>query len=640
MNTHDFEQFAASANLPMSQAKLPPPAGSFMGDAQPPPPVPQMPVAYVPSAFTTITQSSAELMKVIAPTKTLFLRGTDLVTIEKDSDGRHSLHTMLPQEFRSFAEGHVAFYCKHWDAKKEAFVAKPCILSNDAAGAVMACRSARQQLPTVSCIVNCPRLRKDGSVTSSGYDSAAEIFVAGELTITEPNSVEEAAASLLNLFRDYSFAQESDRSRAIAALLSLMLRLGPWHGEKIAFPIILVEADQSQTGKGFYAKIIAAVYGEMPSLVAVSRGGVGSFDEALSKTLLRGRPFVQLDNLRGRIDSQALEAFSTSAGPIHVRALRRDGEVDSRHFVIFATSNGMESTDDLANRLLVVRLKKQPSGYQWHQWPDGSILKHIEAHRGFYLGCVCKIFRAWMAAGSPQTCCRHDMREFAGTMDWIVQNLFKLPSLAQDHADIQIRVAKPGLGFLREVALSLDTPECRMTVADMVDLAVEEDFAIPGIEEHPTDDEARGKAMLHLGKLIGACFREGSSIVVDGVTIERQMHSEKRQDGNGSFTRKIYIFRNPSRRGLQGDSARWAVENLQSSTTVPSRPQSTQPTTNYGATYSHVTDLETTTTGQSIRTNNNSSTVMNVHGCCTTVTSSGGQSLQTENYEKQNKKPR
>jgi hypothetical protein len=630
MNTQDFEKFAASADLPVAQPKLPPPTGDFMGDTQPPPPEPLLPIAYVPSPHTTITQSSMELMKVIAPTQTLFVRGADIVTIQKDNDGRYSLHTILPQEFRSFAEGHVAFYCKHWDTKKETFVAKPCILSNDAAGAVMACRTARQQLPTVSCIVNCPRLQKDGSVTSSGYDSAAEIFVTGDLTITEPDSVEEAASSLLNLFRDYSFAQQSDRSRAIAALLSLMLRIGPWHGEKIAFPIILIEADQSQTGKGFCAKIIAAVYGEMPSLVAVSRGGVGSFDEALSKTLLRGRPLVQLDNLRGRIDSQALEAFSTSAGPIHVRALRRDGEVDSRNFVIFATSNGMESTDDLANRLLVVRLKKQPSGYQWYQWPEGSILKHIEAHRGFYLGCVCKILRTWMAAGSPQITCGHDMREFAGAMNWIVQSIFQFPPLVEDHAEIQTRVAKPGLGFLREVALSLDTPECRMTVADMVDLAVEEDFAIPGIEEHPTDDEARGKAMLHLGKLIGACFREGSSIVVDGVTIERQMHSEKRQDGNGSFTRKFYIFRNPSRRGLQGDSARWSAGKSQSSTTVPSRPQSTQPTSNYGVTYSNVANLKPTITAQAPQINSNLPTVMNVDGCCTTVSPSGEQSLQPE----------
>jgi hypothetical protein len=633
MDTALLDKFAQENGLPTTShaGKLPPPTGNFMGNDLPPAPVPHLPVAYVPSPYTTINESSTKLMRIIAPTRTLFTRGNDLVVIDESGDGRHSIRTIKASEFRSFSESHVGFRIKRWDKASKMMIEEPCLLSKESADAVICCRPALDILPPLRGITSFPRLLPNGSLTAEGYDEEAALFVTGNLTVNEPDTDDEACRNLLRLLTDFNFAGPCDKGRAVAALLAPMLRVGPDHGKRISYPAFAIEADQSQTGKGTFVKIVAAIYGEVPSMVAATRGGVGSIEEAFSKATLRGRMLILLDNLRGQLNSQLFEAFITAAGPIHVRALRTDGEVDTRNFLVFLTSNGLETTVDTANRLLVVRLKKQPSDHQWHQWSEGSIWKHIDATRSRYLGSVCKILRSWMAAGSPGIPCRHDMREFSGAMNWIVQNIFQLPPLVEDHAEIQIRVAKPGLGFLREVALHLETAECRMTVADMVDLAAEEDFAVPGIEEHPTDDEARSKAMLHLGKLIGACFREGSSIVVDGTTIERQIQSEKRQDGNGSFTRKIYIFRNPSRKGLQGDSARWSTSTPQSSTTVHSRPQSTQPTTNYGGTYSHVTNLETTTTGQSLRTNNNSSTVMNVHGCCTNVTSSGGQSLQTEN---------
>src|SRR5262245_42173405 len=44
-----------------------------------------------------------------------------------------------------------------------------------------------------------------------------------------------------------------------------------------------------------------------PYFAARRIGGVGSLDESYSQALLSGRPFVMIDNLRGRLDSQLLE---------------------------------------------------------------------------------------------------------------------------------------------------------------------------------------------------------------------------------------------------------------------------------------------------------------------------------------------
>jgi hypothetical protein len=46
-------------------------------------------------------------------------------------------------------------------------------------------------------------------------------------------------------------------------------------------------------------------------MVTQRQGGVGGFDESLSQAMLGGRPFIQLDNVRGHIGSPYFEAILT-----------------------------------------------------------------------------------------------------------------------------------------------------------------------------------------------------------------------------------------------------------------------------------------------------------------------------------------
>jgi hypothetical protein len=629
MDTAAIENFAQANGLPIpsTAGKLPPPTGDFMGNDLPPEPNAHLPKAYVPGPHTTITQCATELMKVFAPTKTLFTRGNDLVVIEESDDARHSIRPIKSSEFRSFSEAHVRFRTKRWDKATKTMAEEPCLLSKESAEAIICCRSARESLPTLRSIVSFPRLLPTGSITAQGYDEQAGIFVTGGLDIKEPATAEEACQRLMHLLQDFKFADLSDKSRAIAAVLAPMHRLGPWYGERIVFPSVAIEADMSQTGKGTFVKIVAAIYGEVPSMVAATRGGVGSFDEAFCKAVLRGRVLIQLDNLRGQLNSQLFEAFVTAAGPIHVRALRSDGEVDSRNYLVFLTSNGLETTVDTANRLLVVRLRKQIVGYEWQSWPEGSVLKHIDANRGYYLGCVCKILRTWMAADSPQIACQHDMREFTGAMNWIVQKLFKLPPLVQDHTEIQVRVAKPGVAFLREIALRTKGAEARRTVTDMVDLAVEESISIPGVDEFPSTDEELKKAKLALGRLLKPVFTDSSAVTIDNFTIERRTTNEPRPDGNGTFQKHTYAFTNnsaPPTRGQWSEALRNAQfarnSRQQASAAIHTNQQLEQLEINYGTTGSIFTKTEPTNFSYAVNTNTHHPTALTVPDCAASVT--------------------
>ncbi len=271
------------------------------------------------------------------------------------------------------------------------------------------------------------------------------------------------------------------------------------------------------------------------------KAGVGSFDESFSKALLTGRPIIVLDNLRKRIDSTVIESFTTAGGRVQARALRTDGEVDSRYYVLYATSNGFESTPDIANRMCMVRILHQPEGYQWYPWREGSLLKHISANRGLYLGAICSVLRAWIDQGMRSIPCRHDQHEWAGAMNWVVQHLFQLPDLMEGHDELKRRVADPTQVFLREIALTIKEDEAEFSTTDLVDRAKGSGIGLPDWDGARQDNDA---AIKHMGILLGKSFSKNEVIEMDGFTITR---SEKlvprRQEGEGNWPKKIYTFK-------------------------------------------------------------------------------------------------
>jgi hypothetical protein len=168
----------------------------------------------------------------------------------------------------------------------------------------------------------------------------------------------EATAALLSSIGEFDFATEADKSRTIASLLTPALKFSGLLGAHT--PLFVVEADDSQAGKGFLLELVQTIYRETPSLVTQRQGGVGGFDESLSQAMIDGRPFIQLDNVRGRIGSPYFEAVLTCplTGTIPARVPHKgEVQVTPERFVFQLTSNGFESTRDLANRSCITRIR-------------------------------------------------------------------------------------------------------------------------------------------------------------------------------------------------------------------------------------------------------------------------------------------
>ena len=467
-----------------------------------------------------------------------------VVELRNKENGECVLEIVQPAAARSRFEERCFFFA--WRTGKDgSLVLKHCTMPEDIARSLLKARQAEEFLPAITGLINCPVIKeteKGLKVLEKGYDSESGLFVTkGE----PPKNVKlsKAVESLVSLLDDFEFQTGGDRSRALAALITPALKLGGFIDGRI--PLDVSEADQSQAGKGYRLGLVAAIYGEGLSLVPRNRGGVGSLDETFASKLVEGRPFVSFDNLRRRYASEYVEAFLTAEGSFPARVPHRGTvEVDPSRFFLSLTSNGVETTRDLANRSSIVRIRKKPVGYPFRKYPEGSVLDHVRANQPFYLGSVFAVIRDWHERGKQRTNeTRHDFREWVQTLDWIVQNVFKEAPLMEDHISAQERVSRPELAFLRQICLALkvsSNAQQTHSATDLFDLCQATSIEIPGLTDEKRDTENVGRKQI--GVLMGRIFQERDDVEIEEWIVVRSQESVARLDGKGSRPIKTYQF--------------------------------------------------------------------------------------------------
>jgi hypothetical protein len=418
----------------------------------------------------------------------------------------------------------------------------PTLCPDQTAGALLVTTEAHNLLPSVRLIIKSPALALDGHevvVLKQGWNPQnGGVFVSGGVLPPEV-PLNEATAALLSLFDDFDFQTDADFSRALASLITPALKAGGLL--TCSTPIDVCEADKSQTGKGYLRKIVAAVYDEEVSMIPQKEGGVGSLDELIAAALLTGRPFVQLDNFRGKFSSTNLEALLTTEGPFPCRVpFQPTVEVDVRIYNFSITSNGVETTRDLANRCSFIRLKKRPQDHAFKTYPEGGLLDHIKANQPYYLGCVFAIVREWVKQGRQRSNeHRHDFRPWAQTLDWIVSNTFGGPCLMDGHSEARDRVSDQGRSWLRAVALKMadqNRLDHDVAATALAELSDEYDLPIPNCRSD-VDEMAQARA---IGKVMAKLFNGENTVRVDDFTVTRTpkySQSAQKPIPNYRFTR-------------------------------------------------------------------------------------------------------
>jgi len=258
-------------------------------------------------------------------------------------------------------------------------------------------------------------------------------------------------------------------------------------------------------------------------------------DESFAAALVAGRPFIVLDNLRGKLDSQHLESFMTAPGLFPARIPHR-GEVlvDPKRFMVQLSSNGVSATKDLINRSSLCRIRKRP-GYSYR-----DTLGELKSRQPYFLGCVFSLIAEWVSEGKPKTAdTRHDFREWCQTLDWFCRNLLDAAPLMDGHEVAQERASNPALTWLRSVTLALvaDGPLPRsLSATALCELAELHGVELPGTCKDAPNIQA--------GRLLAKVFRESPSVELDGFLITREVRMVEREAG-GAMEAKHYTFAKP-----------------------------------------------------------------------------------------------
>lgn len=341
------------------------------------------PTLIVHGGAQSIQNTAAQAGRLLRATNRFFMRGGALVEVIQDDNRSPYLNPIKPVQLASEMESVAQVVKLHNDG------VRPTVLSKSQAELIMGAKAFHTALPSIQIISPSPILviGPDKKLqTIVGYDELHGVLSYATQPICMP--LEKAIQLLLTLVSDFSFATPADLSRAIGALITPALISGQLLRARA--PLMTVEADLSQAGKGWLVKLIAAVYNYTVKAITQRKESLGGLEESLNKRLIQGDHFISLDNIRGKIDSPALESLLTEDSyPARIPYMPPI-DIDPRRLVLFLTSNKSEMTQDLANRSCCIQIRKQPIGYIFKTFPEGDLIAHVFANSSLYFGAPCR----------------------------------------------------------------------------------------------------------------------------------------------------------------------------------------------------------------------------------------------------------
>ena len=272
------------------------------------------------------------------------------------------------------------------------------------------------RLPYLSNLIECPTLRRDGSVLErEGYDPETGLyFDAGGVEFApipaHPTraQAEAALAELADVVRDFPFENDHDRSVFLSGALTVpvrhMLRDSPLH---------CFSASRPRAGKSFQADLCAliATGREAPAMNAAD--DASEEEKRIVSILLSGVPLALIDNIDEPLKSARLcSAITQATYSGRLLGVNRMVNLPTR-LVWFASGNNLRLHDDLNPRALLGYLVPDTDRPEERQF-DRDLKTWVVEQRPRLASAVIIILRAYLCAGSPG----QGLRGFGAAPDW------------------------------------------------------------------------------------------------------------------------------------------------------------------------------------------------------------------------------
>lgn len=281
---------------------------------------------------------------------------------------------------------------------------------------ILLSRVGQWRVPVVAGVITTPTLRSDGTVLhKAGYDPVTRLYQVKDPTLKpayippEPTKydAEKAIETLNGLIDEFPFVSDLDRSVALSALITPVVR-----GAVSVAPLHAIKASTAGTGKSYLADLASAISTGRPCPVISVSPDPKETESRLTGLLLAGFPLISLDNVNGDLGGDLL-CQAVERPTVRLRRLGGSDifEIESRA-TFFATGNGLRVKGDMTRRTIICNLDagvERPESREFHHSPVDDVL----ANRGLYVAAVLTIVRAYIVAGLPDK-----LRPLASFEEW------------------------------------------------------------------------------------------------------------------------------------------------------------------------------------------------------------------------------
>ena len=237
-------------------------------------------------------------------------------------------------------------------------------------------------------------------LTEPGYHDGGpgqRVYFAGE-----PALIRRSRESIDRFLAAMPFASEADRTNAVAAALTVILR-NHFPGHR---PVFAVTANRSHSGKG---TIVAFATGATKIAIVHYETADWAFRRNFLDPIrsVPGLGVLNIDNVHPGVNgapirSAFLEAFVHDPRPALGASGRGSARTIDNHLVVFTTGNRTQFSEDMMNRAVSIRLEAK--GDLSSRTPAIGNPKHeyLPQHRDEIRAELLGMIQSWVVAGQPR----------------------------------------------------------------------------------------------------------------------------------------------------------------------------------------------------------------------------------------------
>ena len=345
-----------------------------------------------------VSQTAAELGKLLSESG-IFCRKGSAFTLDQAGQ---KLELATPPWLRTWIEKHCTPYKLRVSRDQELKIVNT--MPDDTARAVLVSPQFLEQLPTVERFHPCPMpwLRNDGKIEllPVGLDTQSHTFTSDPGFEIEGDTLEGARATLDNLLGEFAWEDDGGRSKSVHIAAMLTVFAGGVMPPGSTRPVFLYIANAEGSGKTTLAQLAGIPYRETP--VETAPRDESEWQKKLLSAVISGRRLLLLDNVKGHLNSGALEAYTTSphfSGRVLGVSKEFSGEAGA---TILITGNGLTTTPDLRRRSLFVELRLQELRAEDRKFQRPLDSAAIAMMRREILGALWGMVKSWDEAGRPK----------------------------------------------------------------------------------------------------------------------------------------------------------------------------------------------------------------------------------------------